>query len=173
MNIIMLYRGNIQWENRYMSATKSKYDNSKYKDFNVEFINVEKININKYLKNKTIHAVFSSKEIVDVYNIDKLFIYLYDGNDRKFLEDYYGKTSNDYNIYKRMFNLYYESQDDIDIWWIDYYGNLNSKITKPCSVNSGQFTSKEELLKYVDSRILKFTKDLENYNKIKNELGGL
>ena len=170
MNIVMLYRGSIKWENRYMSATKSKYDANKYNDFNISFINVEKLNINKYLKNNVVHAIFSTKEIIDIYKVDRLFIYLYNGNDREYYKDYYGKTSNNYKIYDRMFRLYYEHQEDIDIWWIDYHGDLKHKISKSCTIERGQYTSKEDLLEYVNERILKFTKDLENYNKIKNEL---
>lgn len=60
--------------------------------------------------------------------------------------------------------------DDIKVWWIDYYGKLHTKMIQPCEIEQGEYTSLEDLNRFVNDRINKLENDLRKYKKLKENI---
>ena len=60
--------------------------------------------------------------------------------------------------------------NDIKVWWIDYYGKLHTKMVQPCEIEQGEYTSLEDLDKFVNDRINKLENDLRRYKVLKESV---
>ena len=60
--------------------------------------------------------------------------------------------------------------DDIKVWWIDYYGKLHTKMIQPCEIEQGEYSSLEDLDKFVNDRINKLENDLRRYKVLKESV---
>ena len=170
MKITMLYKGS-DWTNRYMSATKYKYEQSTVcVGLEVDFINVDKTNMNKYFYNNKVDLIFNPNHIDCEVDIP---FEIYSGEDRNYEVDYKYITTNTFNIFNRMLKSFYNFGELIDC--VELIKNPNMKLVKtkkPLSqINNtyNLFTSRKDLIWYLENNARMYEKSDSEYRKFMYE----